>query len=146
MAERRQFCTFYLDGMRFGVDVRAVQEVVAYQAMTRVPLAPSTVRGLINLRGQIVTGIDVRRRLDLPERAADATAMNVVLRGGESPVSFLVDAIGEVIDVDDGWESPPATLRGPTRELIQGVCALGSELLLVLDVPKVLELQQPHAR
>src|SRR5262249_44682855 len=97
MAERRQFCTFFLDGMHFGVDVHKVQEVVPYQEMTRVPLAPPTVRGLLNLRGQIVTGIDLRRRLELPERPADDRPMNVVLRGEDSPVSFLVDAIGEVI-------------------------------------------------
>src|SRR3954453_7113159 len=105
MAERRQFCSFFLDGLRFGVDVQKVQEVVSYQEMTRVPLAPPTVRGLLNLRGQIVTGIDLRRRLDLPDRPAEHRPMNVVLRGEDSPVSLLVDEIGEVIEVADGaWE------------------------------------------
>src|SRR3954454_19474696 len=99
MAGRRQVCSFFLGGLRFGVDVQKVQEVVPYQEMTRVPLAPPTVRGLLNLRGQIVTGIDLRRRLDLPERAGDSRPINVVLRGEESPVSFLVDEIGEVIEV-----------------------------------------------
>src|SRR5262249_1717531 len=99
MAERQQLCTFFLDGLRFGVDVQKVQEVVPYQEMTRVPLAPPTVRGLLNLRGQIVTGIDLRRRLELPERPTEGLPMNVVLRGADSPVSFLVDEIGEVIDV-----------------------------------------------
>lgn len=146
MTERRQFCTFFLDGMRFGIDVRAVQEVVAYQETTRVPLAPPTVRGLLNLRGQIVTGIDLRRRLELPERAAQDTPMNVVLRGGESPVSFLVDAIGEVMDVEGAWQSPPATLRGHVRDLIQGVHVLGDELLLLLDVTKVLDLRETTTR
>ena len=94
MAERRQFCTFFLDGLRFGVDVQKVQEVVPYQEMTRVPLAPPAVRGLLNLRGQIVTGIDLRHRLDLPPRADDRLPVNVVLRGEDSPVSFLVDEIG----------------------------------------------------
>jgi purine-binding chemotaxis protein CheW len=141
MAERRQFCTFYLDGLRFGVDVQKVQEVVPYQAMTRVPLAPPTVRGLLNLRGQIVTGIDLRRRLDLPERAADSLPMNIVLRGEDSPVSFLVDEIGEVIEVAaDAWERPPDTLQGRVRELIQGVCPLEEELLLILDTAKTLDL------
>src|SRR5438445_13850572 len=102
MADRLQLCTFYLDGLRFGVDVQKVQEVVPYQEMTRVPLAPPTVRGLLNLRGQIVTGIDLRRRLELPERGAGALPLNVVLRGEDSPVSFLVDDVGEVIEVDAG--------------------------------------------
>ena len=113
MATRQQFCTFFLDGLRFGVDVRKVQEVVPYQEMTRVPLAPPTIRGLLNLRGQIVTGIDLRRRLELKERPSDCLPMNVVLRGEDSPVSFLVDDIGEVIDVSvEAVEPPPDTLRG----------------------------------
>jgi purine-binding chemotaxis protein CheW len=141
MAERRQFCSFFLDGLRFGVDVRKVQEVVPYQEMTRVPLAPPTVRGLLNLRGQIVTGIDLRRRLDLPERPADRLPMNVVLRGEDSPVSFLVDDIGEVIEVDaDACEPTPDTLRGRVRELIQGVYPLPDELLLVLDTDRTVNV------
>ncbi|HEY7429077.1 MAG TPA: chemotaxis protein CheW [Gemmataceae bacterium] len=141
MVERRQFCSFFLDGLRFGVDVRKVQEVVPYQEMTRVPLAPPTVGGLLNLRGQIITGIDLRRRLELTERAADSLPMNVVLRGEDSPVSFLVDDIGEVIEVDaDACEPPPETLRGPVRELIQGVYPLPDELLLVLDTDRTMNV------
>ena len=138
---RQQFCTFFLDGLRFGVDVQKVQEVVPYQEMTRVPLAPPTIRGLLNLRGQIVTGIDLRRRLELPERPADCLPMNVVLRGEDSPVSFLVDDIGEVIEVSvEAVEPPPDTLQGRVRELIQGVYPLEDELLLILDTAKTLDL------
>jgi purine-binding chemotaxis protein CheW len=141
MAERRQFCTFFLDGLRFGVDVHKVQEVVPYQEMTRVPLAPATVRGLLNLRGQIVTGIDLRRRLELPEPTTERLPTNVVLRGEDSPVSFLVDEIGEVIEVEaDTWERPPETLRGRVRDLIEAVCPLQAELLLILDTVKTLDL------
>src|SRR5215470_1384142 len=137
MAERRQFCTFFLDGLRFGVDVQKVQEVVPYQEMTRVPLAPPTVRGLLNLRGQIVTGIDLRRRLDLPDRPEGALPMNVVLRGEDPPVSFLVDQVGEVLEVSAAdAERPPETLRGRVRELIQAVYPLDGELLLVLDTAR----------
>ncbi len=146
MAPRQQFCTFFLDGLRFGVDVQKVQEVVPYQEMTRVPLAPPTVRGLLNLRGQIVTGIDLRRRLELEDSLEGKLPINVVLRGGDSPVSFLVDEIGEVIEVfADACEPPPDTLRGLARELIQGVYPLADELLLVLDTDKTLDLQfQTH--
>jgi purine-binding chemotaxis protein CheW len=147
MAERQQFCTFFLDGLRFGVDVEKVQEVVPFQEMTRVPLAPPTVRGLLNLRGQIVTGIDLRRRLDLAERPADNLPLNVVLRGEDCPVSFLVDEVGEVIEVtDDAWEQPPHTLRGRVRDLIQGVYPLEDELLLVLETAKTLDLNQDTSR
>jgi purine-binding chemotaxis protein CheW len=141
VAERRLFCSFFLDGLRFGVDVHKVQEIVPYQEMTRVPLAPPTVRGLLNLRGQIVTGIDLRRRLELPDRPAGSEPINVVLRGEDSPLSFLVDQIGEVIEVSaDSWERPPDTLQGLVRELIQGVYPLQDELLLVLDTAKTLDL------
>src|SRR6516164_6092891 len=141
MAARQQFCSFFLDELRFGVDVRKVQEVVPYQEMTRVPLAPPTVRGLLNLRGQIVTGIDLRRRLELPDRPAERLPMNVVLRGEDSPVSFLVDEVGEVIEVAAAArQRPPETLRGRVRELIQGVYPLEDELLLVLDTVKTLDL------
>jgi purine-binding chemotaxis protein CheW len=147
MAERTQFCTFFLDGLRFGVDVQKVQEVVPYQEMTRVPLAPPTVRGLLNLRGQIVTGIDLHRRLELAERPAESLPMNVVLRDEDSPVSFLVDEIGEVIEVAaDAWERPPDTLQGRVRELIQGVYPLPDELLLVLDTAKTLDLNLDTSR
>jgi purine-binding chemotaxis protein CheW len=147
MGERRQFCTFFLDGLRFGVDVRKVQEVVPYQEMTRVPLAPATVRGLLNLRGQIITGIDLRRRLELPERSPERLPMNVVLRGEETPVSFLVDEIGEVIEVDtETGEAPPDTLRGRVRELIHMVYSLPDELLLVLDTAKTLDLNPTTSR
>jgi purine-binding chemotaxis protein CheW len=147
MADEHQFCTFYLDGHYFGLDVLQVQEIIRYQEMTRVPLAPPTVRGLLNLRGQIVTGIDLRRRLDLPDRPAEHRPMNVVLRGEDSPVSLLVDEIGEVIEVADGaWERPPETLHGRVRELIRGVWKLPDELLLILDTAKTLDLAQekPH--
>jgi purine-binding chemotaxis protein CheW len=147
MAQRRQFCTFFLDGLRFGVDVQQVQEVVPYQEMTRVPLAPPTVRGLLNLRGQIVTGIDLRRRLGLPDRPAGRLPMNVVLRCEDSPVSLLVDEIGEVIEVAAAaWERPPETLQGRVRELIQGVCPLPDELLLILETAKTLDLHEETSR
>src|SRR5262245_40822825 len=141
MSELRQFCTFFVDGLRFGVDVQQVQEVVPYQALTRVPLASGVVRGLLNLRGQIVTGIDLRRRLELPDSPAADSPMNVVLRSGDSPVSFLVDQVGDVIEVaSDRCEPPPETLHGRVRELIQAVYPLPEELLLVLDTAKTLEL------
>ncbi len=147
MAERQQFCTFFLDGLRFGVDVQKVQEVVPYQEMTRVPLAPPTVLGLLNLRGQIVTGIDLRRRLELPERPSGSQPINVVLRGEDSPVSFLVDDIGEVIEVAaESCQQPPETLYARVRDLIQAVYPLEEELLLVLDTVKTLDLHQDPSR
>ena len=130
----RQLCTFRLDGLSFGVPVEQVQEVLRCQPMTRVPLAPAVVRGLINLRGQIVTAFDLHRRLGLAERRPDFVPMNVVVRTEDGPVSFLVDEIGDVVEVSaEQFETPPNTLRGPARLLIQGAYKLPGQLLLVLD-------------
>lgn len=137
----QQFCTFLLDGYFFGVAVRQVQEVIRYLEMTSVPLASPVVRGLINLRGQIVTAIDLRRRLDLRERPADRLPMNVVIRTEEGPVSLLVDEIGDVLEVDqETFERPPETLGGTARELIRGAYKLKDRLLLILDTDKTMHL------
>jgi purine-binding chemotaxis protein CheW len=141
MALVKQFATFYLDRLLFGVEVGKVQEVIRYQEMTRVPLAPSVVTGLINLRGQIVTALDLRRRLELAERAADRLPMNVVVRAGDEAVSLLVDEIGDVLEVEDeSFEPPPETLKGIARELIRGAYKLKDRLLLVLDTEKAVSV------
>jgi purine-binding chemotaxis protein CheW len=141
VSEEQQVCTFFLDGLFFGVEVQRVQEVLRAQAMTRVPLAPPVVNGLINLRGQIVTAIDLRRRLELRERPADRAPMNVVVRTDEGAVSLLVDDIGDVIKVQtDTFEPPPETLTGITRHLIRGIHKLDGQLLLVLDVDRTVDL------
>ena len=129
-----QFATFYVDGLLLGVEVSKVQEVIRSQQMTRVPLAPAIVAGLINLRGQIVTAIDLRRRLELADRATDLLPLTVVVRTGNEALSLLVDDIGDVLEVEDGaFEPPPETLRGSARELIRGVYKLKERLLLVLE-------------
>src|SRR5271167_2983426 len=121
MADSHQYCTFYVDGHYFGLDVLNVQEIIRYQVMTRVPLAPAVVRGLINLRGQIVTAIDLRRRLELKDRPADQLPVNVVVHTDDGAVSLLVDEIGDVLQVPaKAFERPPDTLRGPVRQLIRG--------------------------
>lgn len=135
----KQFSTFYLDRYLFGVEVSQVQEVVRHQEMTRVPLVPAVIAGLINLRGQIVTALDLRRRLQMPARAADKLPVNVVVRCGDEAVSFLVDEIGDVLTVaDETFEAPPETLQGEARELIRGAYKLSDRLLLVLDAEKTM--------
>jgi purine-binding chemotaxis protein CheW len=137
----RQFSTFFVADLFLGVDVLRVQEVLRFQHMTRVPLAPEVVEGLINLRGQIVTAIDMRRRLGLPPRAADQTPINVVVRTDDGAVSLLVDEIGDVLDVDAAsYEPPPENLHPEARELIRGIYKLKDRLLLVLDADRTTEL------
>lgn len=137
MAGVQQFCTFFLQDQFLGLPVQQVQEVIRYQEMTRVPLVPPVIRGLINLRGQIVTAIDLRCRFGMEERASATLPMNVVVRTDDGAVSFLVDEIGDVLEVqDDGLETPPETLQGPARDLVRGVYKLQVRLLLVLDTDR----------
>ena len=97
----RQFATFSLDRYYFGVEVLMVQEVIRYQDMTRVPLAHGVVQGLINLRGQIVTAVDLRRRLELPDRAEGVQPMNVVVRTSDGAMITLQHPVGEAVTYDD---------------------------------------------
>ena len=147
MSNTKQFCTFFVNGLFFGVEVLKVQEVIRYQSMTRVPLAPTTIQGLINLRGQIVTAIDLRRRLELAPRQSDDLPMNVVVRSEDGAVSLLVDEIGDVVEIqDDIYERPPETLKGVARELVQGVYKLKERLLLILDTEKTVNLSSSSNR
>ena len=128
-------CTFVVDGLLLGVDVLKVQEVIRYQEMTRVPGAPHVVTGLINLRGQLVTALDLRKRLELSPRNPGDLPMNVVVRTDDGATSLLVDDIGDVIAVDrDTFERPPETVDAVIRDVVTGVHKLEGRLLLVLDV------------
>ena len=141
MADEHQYCTFYVDGHYFGLDVLQVQEIIRSQEMTRVPLAPPVVRGLINLRGQIVTAIDLRRRLELADRPAGQLPVNVVVHTDDGAVSLLVDEIGDVLQApQDAFERPPETLRGTARELIRGAYKLQDRLLLILDTERTVNV------
>jgi purine-binding chemotaxis protein CheW len=136
-----QFATFFVADLFFGVDVLRVQEVLRFQQMTRVPQAPEVIEGLINLRGQIVIAIDMRRRLLLPPRPSDQTPINVVVRTEDGAVSLLVDEIGDVLDVDaNTYERPPENLDPAALELIRGVYKLKDRLLLVLDAERTVDL------
>jgi len=141
MAKTQQFCTFYLGKDLFGVPVGQVQEVIRHLEVTRVPLVSRIIRGLINLRGQIVMAVDLRRRLGMEELPDSQLPMNVVVRTDDGAVSFLVDEIGDVLEVDDeGFERPPETLQGPARELVSGVYKLQDRFLLVLNTERALEV------
>ncbi len=140
----RQLATFHVADDLYGVDVGRVQEVLRHQPMTRVPLAPPSVTGLLNLRGQVVTAIDLRVRLALPQRPDGTPPVNVVVRSGEDVISLLVDAIGDVVEVTAGrFEDPPDTLSAPACELIDGAYQLEDRLLLALDVDEAVSVG-PH--
>lgn len=135
-----QFASFRVGSYTLGLPVEHVQEVLRHQRITPVPLADTAVGGLINLRGQVVTAIDLRRRMGLPVREEGQVPMNVVVRVAGEVLSLLVDSIGDVLDLDDdAFETPPDTLRGPGRELVTGAYKLDGSLLLALDVQRAVE-------
>ena len=138
----QQYCTFLLERLLFGVQVDRVQEVLRPQPITRVPMAPAGASGLLNLRGQIVTAIDLRSRLDLPRAEDEDALMNVVIRTGvDSVVSLQVDSIDEIVTVNEStFERAPDTLDRNVRQLITGAYKLDTALLLCLDVDKVVGL------
>ncbi|WP_370250511.1 chemotaxis protein CheW [Nocardioides sp.] len=139
-----QYCTFWVDGLHLGLGVEHVQEVLRYQQLTRVPNAQSTVRGLINLRGQIVTALDLRSRLGLPPRDADALPMNVVVRSRGEVAALLVDDIGDVMDTAGHRLQPtPANLPPTVQEVVLGVVPLSDSILLILDADRAVDV--PHA-
>lgn len=139
----QQFCTFLLDGTLFGVPVPQVQEVIRFQEMTPVLLAPAVVEGMINLRGQIVLAVDLRRKLQLEDRAEGELPMNVVVRTKTGAVSLLVDEIGDVIETEESsFEEPPATLGGPVRAMILGVHKLEARLLHILDIKQACQIAE----
>jgi purine-binding chemotaxis protein CheW len=144
LGQTEQLSTFWVADLYFGVAVAEVQEVLRHQPMTPVPQAHEAVHGLINLRGQIVTAVDLRVRLGLPPRPSDRLPMNVIVRTGGEVVSLLVDDIGDVIDTGEHSgvvpEPAPSTMPASILGVVQGVRPLPTAILLVLDVDRALEL------
>jgi purine-binding chemotaxis protein CheW len=138
-----QLSTFYLENELFGIDALHVQEILTYQEITPVPLAPDYVKGLINLRGQIVTVIDLRRRLGFESLENGTKGMNLIVQTDEGLMSVSVDQIGNVLDLQtDRLKPAPGTIRGVAVHYIQAVCQLEEDLLIVLDIDSVLQLTQ----
>jgi purine-binding chemotaxis protein CheW len=139
MQTKCRLCTFHLDNLWFGIAVERVQEVISSAFITPVPLAPCGVAGLVNLRGQIVTVIDLWRRLGFPGQRATPFPTMLVVRNGSAAVGLLVDEIGEVVEApEEAFEAAPANLPVESRELVPKVCKLSRYLLHVLDLDRVL--------
>lgn len=135
--DNQQFSTFYISDRLYGIDVMKVQEVTQALPMTRVPLAPGYVHGLINLRGQISTAIRLRDLFAISDQAAESQ-MNVVCRVNDLLVSFLVDRIGDVMELDQkDFEPAPETIPDNIRGFIQGVYKVPGTLLSIIDVESV---------
>jgi purine-binding chemotaxis protein CheW len=139
-ADARQYATFRVANLFFGIEVLKVQELIRRQEMSPVPLAPQAIEGLINLRGQIVIAIDTRRSLGLPPADGDDLRVNIVIRSADAVISLLVDEICDVIDIPFNAYAPvPENMPLEQRQLIECVYHVKNGLMLVLDTNRVFE-------
>jgi purine-binding chemotaxis protein CheW len=138
--ESKQFLTVAVAGQAFCIPVLQVQDVLGEQRVTKVPLAAREIAGSLNLRGRVVTAINVRHRLQLPEQPAGSKTMYIVVNHKEELYSLIVDSVGEVLSLPDKeFEKTPTTLDPAWRDLSLGIYRQKENLLVILDVPKMLE-------
>jgi len=140
-----EFVTVTVAKQLFGIPVLTVQDILGPQRITRIPLAPPEVAGALNLRGRIVTAIDVRSRLHLPQRKS-GDGMAVVVEHDQELYSLLVDSVGDVLSLPEAkFEPNPSTLDSLWREVSLGIYRLKNELLMVLDVDRLLSIDRAIA-
>lgn len=144
--EQSQYVSIVIADQTFGIPVLIVHDVLGPQRITRIPLAPPEVAGSLNLRGRIVTAIDVRLRLGLEKRPTDEPGMSVVVEHSGEFYSLMVDGVGEVLTLSGaGFERNPATLDPRWREISIGIYRLDNQLLVVLDVDRLLDFARSEA-
>jgi purine-binding chemotaxis protein CheW len=137
--QNRDYVTMSIGGQLFGIPVLKVQDVLGTQTITRVPLAPVEVAGSLNLRGRIVTAIDVRPRLGMPKKEDGKPPMSVVVEHEGELYSLLVDSVGEVLSLNmKDYQRNPPTLNARLREFSDGIYRLNGALLVVLSVGSLL--------
>lgn len=138
-----QLTTFWVDTNLCGVKVLDVQEILHYRKITPVALVPEHVRGLMNLRGDIVTVLDLRRMFGLPPLADETTSMNLVVQTADEAVSLFVDRMATIVEVTaDQLLPPPDTIQNALAGYLSAVCQVHDDLLLILDLEAILRLQE----
>jgi len=141
-----EFVTFTVAGQIFGLPIARVQDVFKPSRITRVPLAGAEIAGVLNLRGRIVTAVDMRHRLGVKNRDDRASAMAIGIEAKDESFGLLVDAVGEVLKLpDDDCEANPINLDCKLSDLSAGVFRLEGQLLVVLDIERVLDLRSEPA-
>ncbi len=136
----KEFLTITIADQLFGIPVLQVQDVLGEQKVTQVPLSPAAVSGSLNLRGRIVTAINVRRCLGLSEREGTHKEMSVVVEQGGELYSLIIDEVGDVLNLKDkDYESNPATLDPHWKIVSMGIYKMEGKIMVVLDVPKLIE-------
>ena len=144
-AETEDFVTFVIADQLFGIPVLKVQDVLSAHNITRIPLAPPEIAGSLNLRGRIVTAMDVRLRLGLPSKR-ESVSMSIVAEHDGELYSLMVDSVGEVLALDgSAFERNPPTLDPKIRDYSVGIYRLDDKLLVVLDVNRLLDYERVQA-
>ena len=145
-ADTSEFVTMTIAGQLFGIPVLQVQDVLGPQRIARIPMAPAWVAGVLNLRGRIVTAIDVRRRLGLPKLEAMGTEMSIVVDHNAELYSLLVDEVGEVMVCRADRVAPnPPTLDPVWQEISKGIVQLSDRLMIILHVQRLFDLAHAAA-
>jgi len=138
-AGSKEVLTINIAGQKFGVPVLEVEDVLGPQKVTKIPLAPPEVAGSLNLRGRIVTAIDVRCSLGMERREIADKQMSVVVEHKDELYSLVIDSVGDVLNLKDSdFEKNPATLDALWRDISVGIYRLEDELLVILDIPKLI--------
>ncbi len=134
-----QFATFYVGHMLLGVDIRVVQEINRQSEITQVPHAPDYVRGVINLRGDVATIVDLRAILGLPPSETSRQTRNLIVHHQGEAIGLLVDQISDILTLrEDEISPPPTNVEGVDGRLMSGVCTLDSAIVVLLDIDEVL--------
>ena len=142
----RDYVTATIAGQLFGIPVLSVQDVLGAQRLTRIPLAPPEVAGALNLRGRIVTAIDLRKRLGVPGAEQANSGMSIVVEYAGELYSLLIDTVGEVLNLPaDRYEPNPPTLDPRWREVSGGIYRLDGQLMVILEVDRVLDFSRAQA-
>ena len=144
--ETEEFVTFTIAGQLFGIPVLQIQDVLSSYQITPIPLAPPEIKGSLNLRGRVVTAIDVRLRLGLAARPEEAESMSIVAENEGELYSLMVDSVGEVLALSqNAYERNLPTLDAKFRAFSDGIYRLDKQLLVVLDVNRLLDYERSDA-
>jgi purine-binding chemotaxis protein CheW len=140
LEKTRDFLTIIIGDQLFGIPILQVQDVLGQQKITRIPLAPPEISGSLNLRGRIVTALNLRNKLGLTPLDADEKYMSVVVEYDHELYSLIIDKVGDVLSLhDDNFEKNPGTLDPAWRDISAGIYRLDNRPLVILDVPKLLD-------
>lgn len=142
LSKLAEYLSLRIDQQLFGIPVLQIQDVLREQSVTRIPLAPDEISGALNLRGRIVTSINMRKRLGLPRADNTITKrnMSVVVEHDQELFSLVIDKVGDVLELDyNAIEALPSTLDPVWASVAAGVCRLEGQLLVILDIERLLE-------